>query len=182
MQRYRDKVNMWTNKGDHWELLIVRDNTIVLVDSDDQKTCSKYTWTTSKAFEKYPYVLTFILTKNKWHSVPMHRIIMSEKSDIDHINHNVCDNRRQNLRVCNKINNCHNRRKRIHKNGISTKSKYKGVTQSNSKKWVARIVVGKERLWIGSFEEEIEAAKAYYSAAVKYYKEFAMTNKMLGLL
>ena len=35
---------------------------------------------------------------------------------------------------------------------------------------------------IGSYEDKIEAAKAYDQAAIKYFGEFACTNKDLGLL
>jgi AP2-like factor (ANT lineage) len=39
-----------------------------------------------------------------------------------------------------------------------------------------RIWVNRKRIYIGSFEDQIEAAKAYDKAAIKYYGEFANLN------
>ena len=71
-----------------------------------------------------------------------------------------------------------NRRKQF-----GTSSKYKGVNQDKlNNKWRAQIMVNGAHETIGRFIKEIDAARAYDEAALKYFGEFAKTNKMLGLL
>jgi hypothetical protein len=44
------------------------------------------------------------------------------------------------------------------------------------RKWRVRIGFNRARLRIGDFDDEIEAAKAYDRAAVKYHGQFASLN------
>lgn len=44
------------------------------------------------------------------------------------------------------------------------------------KRWRARILVNGKRIYLGSFENEIDAAKAYDEAAKKYHGDFAGLN------
>ena len=57
-------------------------------------------------------------------------------------------------------------------------SKYKGVKQPRNykKQWEAHIKVNKKSIDLGYFNSEIEAAKAYDSAAMKYFGKFAKLN------
>jgi hypothetical protein len=43
-------------------------------------------------------------------------------------------------------------------------------------KWIARIRYDGKHKFIGYFDDEIEAAKAYDEAAKKYHGEFAVLN------
>jgi hypothetical protein len=92
----------------------------------------------------------------------------------DHINGKGYDNRKANLRLATRSQNCMN------KPFIKTKSsssKYRGVSWSKSlKKWHVQIGLHGKRIYIGYFNNEIEAAKAYDKAAKLYHKEFAVTN------
>jgi len=58
-----------------------------------------------------------------------------------------------------------------------SRSKYKGVDWSTEmKRWRARIRVNGKRIYLGSFKHEIEAAKAYDTAAAKHHGQFAALN------
>jgi hypothetical protein len=52
-----------------------------------------------------------------------------------------------------------------------------GVTwKKEAKKWIVLIHYNCKNKFIGLFEDEIQAAKAYDKAAKKYHKEFASLN------
>ena len=59
----------------------------------------------------------------------------------------------------------------------NTASKYVGLWRDNRRnQWFARLTFNKKKIWLGSFDSEIEAAKAYDRAAKKYFGEFARLN------
>ncbi len=92
---------------------------------------------------------------------------------VDHINHDGMDNRDANLRAATRAQNMRNRRK-ISK---SSSSKYKGVTwKKDRSKWEASITFERKYIFLGHFENEIDAARAYDEAAKKYHGEFACLN------
>jgi len=93
----------------------------------------------------------------------LHNFIMNppEGFDVDHINHDTLDNRRENLRVCTRSQNCMNRL-------------VKGVCyRKEQKKWRAYIKVNGKTIDLGGFPTEKEAIKARRKAEIKYYGEYA---------
>lgn len=59
------------------------------------------------------------------------------------------------------------------------RSKYVGITfdkRRPNKPWVARIKYQGKFIWIGSFYDEIDAARAYDEKAIDIYGEYARTN------
>src|SRR5690606_4820994 len=90
---------------------------------------------------------------------------------LDHINHNTLDNRKSNLRPCKNKENIMNMRSR------GGTSNFKGVyLDKRNNKWISRIQINYKSIYIGSYNNEIEAAKAYDEAAKKYFKKFAYLN------
>lgn len=106
----------------------------------------------------------------------MHRQILhvGRGMVVDHINHNGLDNRRANLRPATLTQNSRNRRK------VKTEghySKYKGLTWYKSKnRWAAMIMANRKSKFLGYFDDEIEAARAYDVAARELHGEFAAMN------
>lgn len=98
--------------------------------------------------------------------------------DIDHKFGNKQDN--SEIRQATRIQNNRNVKKRKLHKGRPTTSKYKGValiTERN--KWRAYIQHNAKRIHLGVFVSEVEAAKAYDAAALVYFGEFALTNRVL---
>lgn len=92
------------------------------------------------------------------------------KKEIDHINHNRLDNRKENLRECSSEENGRNKSKRS-----GTYSKFLGVTKSR-KKWMAQIEKDGKSTYLGVFDSEYEAAKVYDKKAIEIFGEFASLN------
>ena len=107
----------------------------------------------------------------------MHRLIMGapENKEVDHINGDRFDNRRENLRLCNSSQNKCNRGPRK-----DNQSGFKGVSwHPQRKKWTARIKspYGKY-LHLGLYSSKLEAAEAYNKAAIEKHGTFAWLNKV----
>ena len=118
----------------------------------------------------------------KKYFVKMARVITNAPSNlqVDHINRNPLDNRRENLRLATNAQNQHNR-----KLNINNKSGFKGVSyqqQHTTKPWRAFIQIDEKKTHVGYFRTPEEAARAYDDAAIEHYGEYALTNKSLGLL
>lgn len=92
--------------------------------------------------------------------------------EIDHINHVRTDNRIVNLREATRSENAQNNRS--HKDSAS---KYLGVSlYGRDQVWIAQIYVDGEQKYLGRYHNEIDAARRYDRAAVKYFGEFANLN------
>lgn len=94
---------------------------------------------------------------------------------IDHRNRNSLDNRRSNLRICTiQLNNA-NRRKQ----SKPCTSQFKGVYFNKQySRWMARIKYWKKYIFLGRFDEEKDAARAYNKKAKELFGEFACLNKI----
>lgn len=90
---------------------------------------------------------------------------------VDHKNHNKLDNQKSNLRVCTRSQNGQNRTKQ----SSPSHSKYKGVSFWDGK-WKAKIRVKNVNIYLGTFKDEISAAKAYDKVAKENFGEFAFPN------
>lgn len=107
-----------------------------------------------------------------YHNYPntqLHRIIAGAEKDqdVDHINGNLLDNRRCNLRVCTISENCANK----HYSSRNT-SGFIGVPPSSRGGWAPEIRFNNIRVHLGRYRILEEAVYARYVAEVTCFKEF----------
>lgn len=94
----------------------------------------------------------------------------NEHLGVDHRDGDGLNNRRGNLRLATQPQNNANQRK-----ARGTSSIFKGVSKYRGR-WQATIKVNYHQRWLGAFDSEIEAARAYDDAAVLAFGEFASIN------
>ena len=87
---------------------------------------------------------------------------------LDHKNQNKADIRIGNLREATHVQNMQNRRPRC-----ANKTGYRGVYELPSGRFVAKIKVGKQRLYLGAHDTREEAYASYCAAAYEHFGEFA---------
>lgn len=143
---------------------------VVLVDDDDYEKLNQFNWFAHWSGWGWRAL------RNKWvngkgETIFMHREILNapKGTQVDHINGNSLDNRKENLRFCTNQQNSFNRQaQKNNKLGI------KGVSWKKShKKFMARIKVGEKVIHLGHFDSAIKAALVYQEAEKKYFGEFA---------
>jgi len=106
-------------------------------------------------------------------SVYLHRMLLDfPKGCIDHIDGNPLNNKRNNLRICSQQENTMNKRK-----SRNSSSKFKGVSWiKRDRRWYACINKDYKTYSLGTFKDEIDAAKAYDKKAIEMFGKYAKTN------
>lgn len=144
----------------------------ILIDDEDWKRISLYCWHLAPQFrqpDKYK-----VRGEIDGKKVFLHRFIMNfpKSCKIDHINGDTLDNRKCNLRICTQAENAYNR-----KINSNNKSGFKGVHfKRANQKWCAQIQFNRKSIHLGYFNDKLQAAKAYDTAAIKLFGVFAKLN------
>ena len=146
---------------------------VALIDDEDYDLVSQYKWCAQwNPHTKSYYAKTNIRkVDGTWTMLHMHRLIMNAKKgeQVDHINHNTIDNRKENLRLCTNSQNQHNQGKRV-----NNTSGCKGITwHKRDKRWQAQIKLNGKNIHLGLFLTPEEAYEAYCKAALERHGEFS---------
>lgn len=145
-----------------------------IIDDDDFEKFGKFKYHISKG--KYAMrALPRTNGEKRNKRIKLHQDIIGKKEGfvIDHINGNGLDNRKCNLRHCTISQNEMNSPAQRNKTG-----KYKGVYKTSGKcsTFFSTIFRDGKVYRIGSFRDELSAAKAYDLKAKELFGEFAKTN------
>ena len=94
--------------------------------------------------------------------------------DVDHINHNTCDNRKSNLRLVTRSQNNMNSTPRKHSSSQPGVSYHKNI-----KRWIAEVYKDGKKIHIGCFKTEEEAIAARKAAEPYYYGEYVYNKELI---
>jgi hypothetical protein len=157
------------------ELLLAAGH-IALVDDVDFELIAPYKWHRRTGWST-SYVGTAIkLPTGRFGTLYLHRLITNAQPGevVDHRNHDGLDNRRVNLRLCSATQNNGNMRR-----PVTNTSGYKGVNWVPSRGyWRAEIHKCRRKHFLGSFSNPEDAARAYNTAALELFGEFALLNEV----
>ena len=137
---------------------------VALVDETDLTLIQGRRWYLRAGRDRLPYV---VAKDGKYRQTYMHRLIMGAVKGqlVDHKNGCTLDNTRGNLRFATPSQNCWN-------SGPRGARPFKGPTRTRSGRWMAFC----NRKYIGSFDTQEEAARAYDTEAMRLFGEFARLN------
>ena len=144
---------------------------IAYVDDEDYERINSFHWNDYGGYGR-----TFKRIEGVLKSYSMHRLVL-ELTDtnikVDHINGNVLDNRKVNLRFADTQQNGCNRK--VNKNSSTG---VKGVIwHRRDKRYQANIKVKGKRIHLGYFITLEEAKEAYNKASKIYHGEFGRKNE-----
>lgn len=139
------------------------------IDADDYPTVSKYKWRTIKGYASYGNKINYL-----------HRLITSAKDgqQVDHINLDITDNRKCNLRITDNSLNQNNKRG-YNKYGI------KGIEYHKSlNKWSAYFRVNNKQYHSSCYNTKEEAAFARFILEQMFRKETLtqFSNDLINIL
>lgn len=140
------------------------------VDDEDYERVSNYKWFVGNHGRVYAVLERKRINGKHWQkNVLLHRFVMDmqDATHIDHINCDVLDNRKSNLRFATLSQNQYNRPPR-------NKSGRKGVTwHKGAGKWMAQIEHLGKPYYLGLFTDLDEATEAYNTKAKELFGDFA---------
>lgn len=143
-----------------------------VIDAADRNLVAPFSWAAKKDQGRW-YARRNHPPRGK--QVLLHRWLIGAPPEaiIDHADRDGLNCRRSNIRLASPSQNAHNSEQR---RGVSG---YRGVTKAQCKgkaRWKARIRVDGKVIYLGTFADKEEAARAYDAKARAFFAEFARTN------
>lgn len=140
-------------------------------DKEDYDLIKDYSWYVKKdeRGKEWSYVVANNPEKTPCF-IRLHRLVTHCPPDkvVDHFNHNTLDNRKENLRICERAENSQSQRLRP-----DNTSGHKGVYWDKSRnKWMANIMAFGQYHYLGRYEKYEDAVAVREAAEEKYFKEF----------
>lgn len=168
------------------EIICKTDGQPIFVDDEDYPMLSRFPWYRG-GMGAHP--MTFLYgQKDSSHTVYMHQLISGGKVNTDHIDQNVMNMQKSNLRAADHQLNGWNKGKTKTSRGRPCASQFKGVRKEvrrdGSIKYLAYFKYVEQgahkstgkMIWVGRYDTEIEAAEAYNREIVKYRGKWAWQN------
>ena len=160
----RFELNEIIDCGDYYEICLYsgfgeqKEVARAKIDKNDLDKVKNYKW----CLNGHNYVITTINHKAQF----LHHLILGRKKgfDVDHINHDTLDNRKQNLRFTTRS-----------QNGMNNKSKGY-YWDKNRNKWAVEITKNYKKIHLGRFTDEQTAAKVARETRQKYFGGCAYKN------
>ena len=170
---YYEDNNKYDISGEYG-ICTMSDGNKFIFDIDDYNLIKKYNW----HFSGRDYIGTTIYNKEtkKHETLMIHRLLMNvqdlswKEVVVDHINGNIYDNRKSNLRVVTQAQNSMNQKK--------SKNNTSGITgvYSQNNKWCSHIKVNGTDIFLGMFDNFNDAVKVRKIAEEKYFGEYSYDN------
>jgi len=131
--------------------------------------------------DKDRYMLVILYNNGIQKSCRVHRLVLQtflpidEIKEVNHKNHIKTDNRLENLEWCSRSENV-----RFCKKRQETSSQYIGVCwNKQNKKWQTMCQINGKKIFLGRFDDEHDAGKAYNDFVIKYnLQQFVILNKI----
>jgi hypothetical protein len=150
-----DYVIMYTSKGEPF-----------YIDLEDFWKVKNICWNQSDT----GYIISDINNKR----TRLHRFIMNcpDGMDVDHINHNKLDNRKNNLRIVTRSQNHMN--KPVRSDNTTSVTGVWWFKERN--KWTSEITINRKKIHLGCFDNFGDAVKVRKQAEEKYFGEYSYDN------
>lgn len=169
VRKANSKSNFSTVENDYVRVFFNNDKGSFLISACDHIKIKPYSWCLT-SLSSGEYVRARVDGKN----IRLHRFLLeaSEGEVVDHINHDVLDNRRGNLRLCTQKQNMMNT-----VTPVNNSSGVKGVSFcKTTSKWKAYITIDNKQKHLGRYQNKEDAVKARKKAEEDYFGEFSYDN------
>lgn len=165
---YKRKTNEYKT-ADNVTYLKTSKGIVFKIDTEEHDKIKGGRWTTNAS--------GYLVARKNNRLYRLHRVIMNVQDNpdvvVDHIDGNLKNNLKSNLRVTTQKYNSRNTS--YHHNA---EVKYPGIRKRESGNYQARIYVDGKEITLGTYETKEEAIKVRIKAEKKYFGEYAYNNRI----